>query len=926
MKKVIICLLLLIPILVILTIDASGKLIASALVDIPAESVAIKHGGEVLESDEIYLEDYKDTDNKYTVFCEVFPGIATDEMIWNSSNPRIARVTPDPERSDAADITFYDYGSVDITCTSKKNSSISARATIYVGGLIPGYMTIGDFVNESITEMLLPRYSVSGVVANVKPAASVKEEKVAWSTSDAAVATVDSNGVITAKNYGTCLVTATVTAKDKTVSATLTVKVEGDALSREAVVYSYQNSVNLASYPTSESVTVEGGEDVALGGVADFGVKEVVFKKGEERQTVYVVKLPQEKSLVIENYYALKAGALSGFIALGTSNIRLNAVATDGSTPDVTWHSTDENVIVVREGRLYAIGSGQADIYPSAEGYAAQRLTLNVTSPVEDFRLAETTFRDEVGLLQQRVFGNRTYKDGQFTNTYTLKIASTYPLNASISAFTFESMDTDVATVDRNGVIHFASDVAGREVTIAAFAYNQQGLPVRQTYTFHMVNGVNIAVDTPDQHFNAQAGEKPDFTPYRELKALAKNDSVKAIVLHNDVYFAPAAEGGETIKNLAASIYGNGNKLDGQFLIHSVEETDKLLLWDFDHYPDMPDELSVELVNLNMQATQPTSDDAQKAFEELSAKGGGAIGVLGAYDESKHFSLYVKGCLFQYAYGHVNTAIGDSVYDGCIFRNNSASAIVLQQSSFGIANAKIKNCIFSNTIAPVGIACGNFNDILARFTGAKGVKSQFGTFELEGNNYVYNWKRLSDVQMSLLPRGLENENANLLVDQVNEKLGKIIREAFEQSDEEHLYIENIDEYNAISDSDELARVEYLQKHSYLNFSFLMIGIWENMDPRFNPEEYTAGGINIVYDKTRYKAVKVNAEFAPSVRNLMTYAKMLDIDIKQNETYHIVCRDEKGNFNTMPGETYTIGPEVYAKLRGDTPAASLVAEG
>ena len=48
MKKVILCLLLLIPILVVLTIQASGKLIASALVDIPAESMVIKHAGEVL--------------------------------------------------------------------------------------------------------------------------------------------------------------------------------------------------------------------------------------------------------------------------------------------------------------------------------------------------------------------------------------------------------------------------------------------------------------------------------------------------------------------------------------------------------------------------------------------------------------------------------------------------------------------------------------------------------------------------------------------------------------------------------------------------------------------------------------------------------------------------------------------------------------
>ena len=921
MKKVILCLLLLIPILVVLTIQASGKLIASALVDIPAESMVIKHAGEVLESGEIYLEEYKDTDKKYTVFCEFFPGIATDEILWESSNPRVATVTPDPDREDAANIKFIDYGSVDITCVSKKNSSISARATLYVGGLIPGYMSIGNYADDEITELILPRYAVKGLVANVKPARSVKEEKVYWTIADESVASVDQNGIITAKKHGETTVTATVSAKGTSVSAEVTVRVEGDALSREAFVYASGSSVNLALYKTSGEVTVEGGEEVDLSAIAEFSAREVTFRKGEETQTVYVVRVPAQKALVIENYHVLKEGALSGFVALGTSNIRLSALATDGSDPEVSWQSSDEDVIVFRGNRLYAVGSGQAEIYPAAEGYAAQHITLNVTSPVEDFRLAETSFRDEVGLLQERVFGNTTYKDGQYTNTYTFKIASTYPLGASLSAFSFESGDTSVATVDQNGVISFASDVEGKEVEIIAIAYNQQGMPVRRTYTFHLVNGVNIGVDIPEQHFDASAGEKPNFTPYTELQAVASNREVKAIVLHSDVYFLPLAEGGHAVKNLSASIYGNGKKLDGQYLISSNEERDKLLLWDFETYLDMPEALEVKIINLNMQATQPTSDDAQKAFEELSAKGGGSIGVLGAYPKaSNHFSLYVKGCLFQYAYGHTNTAIGDVEYDGCIFRNNSASAIVLQQSSYGVANATVKNCIFSNTIAPVGIACGNFDDVLARFGGGKkDLHPQYGSFNLEGTNYIYNWKRLGDVQMSLLPRGLESDDANLLVDQVNAKLGTIIKEAFDMSDLENLYVEDVDAFNALTK--QIDQMEYLEKHSYLNFSFLMIGLWDNMNPIFNPETFTPEGLNVNYDPANYMAVRVNAEAAPSVSSLLGVAKLLNIDVAENETYHIVCRDQKGNFNTQPGETYTIGPEVYARLRGETTVAA-----
>ena len=897
MKKVILCLLLLIPILVILTIDASGKLIASALVDIPVESVVIKHGGEVLESDEVYLEEYKDTGKKYTVFCEVFPGIATDEMLWESSNTQIATITTDPKRKDAAEIRFHDYGSVDILCTSKKNSSISARATLYVGGLIPGYMTMGDYAGNTFSEITVGRYATMSLLASVKPARSVKEEKVNWSTSDGTRVSVDNNGVITALSYGDATVTATVTAKGKTVSASVKVTVFCDALSTSSVIYSQEDSLSLAPYKTGEQVTVDGGDTADLSALGSFAAAEVTFRKGSETQTVYVVRIPSQNSLVIQNYYALKEGALSAFIALGTSNIELNATALDGGTPAVQWRSSDENVLLFRGNRLFAVGSGEAEVYPYAEGYQSQRITLHVTSPVEDFRLSESTFRDEVGLLQERVFGNRTYKNGNYTDAFVLRIASVYPLDAGVEAFTFESANTDIARVDNSGVIHFASDVEGSDVTITATAYNQQGMPVRQHYTFNLVNGVNIAVDTANQHFDAAAGELPDFTPYYDFKAVASDKNVQAIVLHNDVYFPAKADGGTAILNLSASVYGNGRKLDGQFMIDSVEETDKLLLWNFTEYPDMPDDLCVNLVNLNMQATQPTSDDAQKAFEELSAKGGGAIGVLGAYPkEENHFALNVKGCLFQYAYGHVNTAIGDSVYDGCIFRNNSASAIVLQQSSYGIANAKVKNCIFSNTIAPVGIACGNFDDILARFSGKSGKHSQFGKFELEGTNYIYNWKKLEEVQMDLLPKGLKDDAANALVNQFNGILGRVIREAFMQSSKDNLYTdENGDDW--------------------LNFSFLMIGIWENMNPHFNPGAMADDGINVFFDPDEYKAPEVKAYMAPSVAGAMAFAKMLDVDLEQNKTYHIVCRDKDGVFNTLPGETYTIDKPIYTKLRG-----------
>ena len=906
MKKVILCLLLLIPILVILTIDASGLLIASAMVDIPAESVVIKHGGEVIESAEVNLDDYVDIETmepkgkRYNLFCEVFPGIATDEMIWESTDERIATIEKDASRKDAAEVKFHDYGSVDIVCTSKKNSSISARATLYINGNTPKNLFICDFEGEAYEQIEVARYGEIGLLASVQPSNAAKGQKIQWSVEDLSVAVVDNNGVLRGVSKGETTVTATVTVKGKKVFRTLPVTVGDGAMLKQKVVYSAADSIDITPYLSSGSA-IEGNV-ISLAEMAPFEEKEVLVCKGKEEERLLVVKIPDENTLLVENYYALREGIFKHYVTLGSSNYELNVILPDGSTPvgKIKWESTNSDVVEMRDNRLYAVGIGKAEIYPKVDGYSSvQRITINVIEAVEDFRLSETVYADAVGLRQERVFGNQTYKNGEYTYTYPLKIASSFPSGVRRAAFSFKSMDESVATVDETGLITFAKEVEGKAVEIVVTAYNQVGTPVIKEYTFHMVEGVNVGTGVPTAHFDKAAGETPDFTPYWDLKTVAANRSVKSIVLHTDVYFASKQSGATSIMNATASFYGNGKKLDGQFFIGSVEDSEMLLMWDFSTFKDMPETLDIKIVNMNMQATQPTSDDAKTAFTELSERGGGAIGAKNPYPAGEHsFSLTVVGALFQYAYGHVNVSIGDFSFDGCIFRNNSASSIVQQQQPYGVANVKIKNCIFSNTIAPVAIACGSFDSVLARFKSGKPESAQFGKFEVEGKNYVYNWKKLDEIQMSLLPRSLDDASANALVEYFNGYLGRVIRESFMSSDKGTLYVDENGE-------------------EWLNFSFLMIGVWDNMNPQINLPDSTEQGIQVVFDTDRYQCFEVHAEKAASIPDaLKRIIKSIGVDLKRNKTYHIVAKDEEGNFNTKPGETYTIDKEIYRKLRGE----------
>ena len=152
--------------------------------------------------------------------------------------------------------------------------------------------------------------------------------------------------------------------------------------------------------------------------------------------------------------------------------------------------------------------------------------------------------------------------------------------------------------------------------------------------------------------------------------------------------------------------------------------------------------------------------------------------------------------------------------------------------------------------------------------------------------------------MDLLPKGLDDESANALVGTFGPYLSKIIREAF------MVYNENL----YTDDSGQ----------KWLNFSFLMIGLWENLNPQENNPGSTERGIKVNFDPDKCEMLEVHAEDAASFNGALVSAakKFLGIDIAQNVTYHIIYRDKQGAFNTYPGETYVLDAVTYARLRGE----------
>ncbi len=77
-------------------------------------------------------------------------------------------------------------------------------------------------ITLSINDVTLKTGQTQALTANILPV-NATNKAVAWSTGDAAIATVDAEGVVTAVGPGTTTITATTSDGGKTVSSSITV-------------------------------------------------------------------------------------------------------------------------------------------------------------------------------------------------------------------------------------------------------------------------------------------------------------------------------------------------------------------------------------------------------------------------------------------------------------------------------------------------------------------------------------------------------------------------------------------------------------------------------------------------------------------------------------------------------------------------------
>lgn len=417
-----------------------------------------------------------DMDKCMKITATLSPETTTNKKAYfTSSDPRVASV------DSTGKVTALSQGTAEITCIpedAKTNPDNTVKATFTVNVTQRANRVDVTNANNSASQKVAVGQQIT-YKATVTP--SNVDQAVIWTTSDASVATVDENGVITGVNKGTATITATSKDFEKAYN-TRTVDVV-DAVS--SITISTNDTVNAVQTGENAYTIQKGNTSVTFN-------KEVLPAEAEQT----VTWSSSNPSIATVNNNGSVTGKLGGDVVItatandgsGTSqsiNIHVNAPVTginvrpatgstsaiakgattqleatvgptDASDKRVEWSSENTAIATVdANGLVTAVAPGSVKIYATAKdgSNTVGFLAITVQKPVESILLtANNTF---------------VYKNSTLAITPTIS-----PADAANKTVEWTSSNPEIATVDAGG------RVVGKKsgtVTITATAKDKAG-------------------------------------------------------------------------------------------------------------------------------------------------------------------------------------------------------------------------------------------------------------------------------------------------------------------------------------------------------------------------------------------------------------------------------------------------------------------
>lgn len=634
-------------------------------------------------------------------------------------------------------VTVYGYGSFIVKVTTEEGNKFATCSVKVVGDKVTKIelMPYGSSSKLSENDVISLDTGERLLVNPIFTPGGARDKTVTWKSADERIVEVDKNGILSAKGAGET--TISVSSNDTGIGTSVKVKVNNGVFKGESYCYTADTTVNVKNYMNVSdftSVTVAGG-NISADGTLTFDENATVATVTVNGKTFSAIKVDalSDDDIVFKNYDILlqklynKNGDEVEYIVKRGLPIYLEVVYRNpekSGVPEVDFSSNDiapgSPIVNIEQfdqsGKESNVGN-VAMIEPNKEGdvkiLAKDRTTnktcstveLKVVTPVFAINLALNATDAKRGVAAETVFGNKIFNaDCTETSPYSFYMDFNYPKDVDIENFEFSTSDESIAKFsDEKGSYNklvlndkMPDDKKGlKNKVIITIKAKYPMYDNMPVVATYVLNVIDGYTVSNETQLKKALHEK------KESVAIYVKDSTAGGKL--EIRADNNTDASRITMQEGTSMYGNG-------FIVCYNEQDMI-----DRKNDYFNELlKIETSNVHVENTilrmgynDPEAKNGLLQWEKSRRCVRILYEIENYDDETKNNetinNISFKYCIFENAKTVMEIAGADVNIEGCIFRNSSANSLFIPMSgntsTYGRlpANVTLKNTVFTHS-------------------------------------------------------------------------------------------------------------------------------------------------------------------------------------------------------------------------------------
>lgn len=634
-------------------------------------------------------------------------------------------------------VTVYGYGSFIVKVTTEEGNKFATCSVKVVGDKVTKIelMPYGSSSKLSEKDVISMDTGERLLVNPIFTPGGARDKTVTWKSADERIVEVDKNGILSAKGAGET--TISVSSNDTGIGTSVKVKVNNGVFKGGSYCYTADTTVNVKNYMNVSdftSVKVAGGT-LSSDGTLIFDENATVATVTVNGKTFSAIKVDalSDDDIVFKNYDILlqklynKNGDEVEYIVKRGLPIYLEVVYRNpekSGVPEVDFSSNDiapgSPIVNIEQfdqlGKESNVGN-VAMIEPNKEGdvkiLAKDRTTnktcstveLKVVTPVFAINLALNATDAKRGVAAETVFGNKIFNaDCTETSPYSFYMDFNYPKDVDFENFEFSTSDESIAKFsDEKGSYNklvlndkMPDDKKGlKNKVIITIKAKYPMYDNMPVVATYVLNVIDGYTVSNETQLKKALHEK------KESVAIYVKDSTAGGKL--EIRADNNTDASRITMQEGTSMYGNG-------FIVCYNEQDMI-----DRKNDYFNELlKIETSNVHIENTilrmgynDPEAKNGLLQWEKSRRCVRILYEIENYDDETKNNetinNISFKYCIFENAKTVMEIAGADVNIEGCIFRNSSANSLFIPMSgntsTYGRlpANVTLKNTVFTHS-------------------------------------------------------------------------------------------------------------------------------------------------------------------------------------------------------------------------------------